>query len=146
MRKGPHTTSTRPCILIVEDDAPSRELLQEMLAAQGFRVQTARDGQEALACLADPADLVLTDLQMPRLDGIGLLKTLKARGVPSTVIVMSAYATIETAVEATKDTSSSRSSGTPSSTCSTARWRSNACSARTTSSARILRRVTAIKT
>ena len=90
-------------ILIVEDDAPSREFLQELLAAEGFRVTTARDGQEGLDLLRDSHNLVLTDLRMPRLDGIRLLKALKDRVSTLTVIVMSAYATIESAVEATKE-------------------------------------------
>ena len=90
-------------ILIVEDDAPSLELLQELLSGQGFQVRTARDGQEALDLLSDPYDLVLTDLRMPRLDGIGLLKVLRERVPSPTVIVMSAYATIDSAVEATKE-------------------------------------------
>lgn len=90
-------------ILIAEDSAPSREHLQELLACEGFQVTTARDGQEALDLLSDRHDLVLTDLRMPRLDGLGLLRALKERVPRPTVIVMSAYASIESAVEATKD-------------------------------------------
>jgi DNA-binding NtrC family response regulator len=90
-------------ILIVEDDEASRELVQEMLAGQKFQVRTAQDGQEALDCLGDHFDLILTDLIMPRLDGIGLLKAVKDRGLPPAVIVMSAYATIESAIEATRE-------------------------------------------
>jgi len=93
----------RAHILLVEDDESSRELLREVLASQGFQVTTARDGQEALDLLSDRHDLILTDLRMPRLDGIGLLKALKERPRRPTVIVMSAYATIESAVEATKE-------------------------------------------
>lgn len=90
-------------ILIAEDDDLSRELLQDMLSVQGFRVTAARDGQEALDLLSEHHDLILTDLRMPRLDGIGLLKALRERAPRPAVIVMSAYATIESAVEATKE-------------------------------------------
>lgn len=93
----------RAHILLAEDDEASRELLRDLLAQKGFQVTTARDGQEALDLLSDRHDLILTDLRMPRLDGIGLLKALKERPRRPTVIVMSAYATIESAVEATKE-------------------------------------------
>ncbi|MEM2989130.1 MAG: sigma-54 dependent transcriptional regulator, partial [Candidatus Bathyarchaeia archaeon] len=91
-------------ILIVEDDLPSREFLQELLLSRGFQVSTAMDGEEALKQLPDPhIDLILTDLRMPKLDGIGLLKALHGIVPRPPVIVMSAFASIDSAVEATKE-------------------------------------------
>ena len=57
-------------ILVVDDDPPVRNLLVDVLAGSGYRVQTARDGQEALERLAEqPPHLILLDLLLPRLDG-----------------------------------------------------------------------------
>jgi two-component system response regulator AtoC len=96
MRKTGH-------ILIADDDESSREVVEALLSGQGFRVTIARDGQEALDLLSEAHDLVLADLRTPRRDGIGLLKALQARASRPPVIVMSAYATIDSAVEATKE-------------------------------------------
>jgi two-component system, NtrC family, response regulator AtoC len=92
-------------ILVVDDDEHVRDLLQTILEDKGYAVRTAADGEQALTLLADADrgfDLVLTDLRMPRLDGMELLKRLKDRGYPAHVIMLSGYATIESAVEATK--------------------------------------------
>ncbi len=91
-------------ILVVDDDENIRDLLQAILTDQGYAVRAAADGEQALAMLADPRgfDLVLTDLRMPRLDGMELLKQIKDRGYPAHVIMLSGYASIESAVEATK--------------------------------------------
>jgi DNA-binding NtrC family response regulator len=93
----------RPHILICEDDPLAREHLQELLSGHGFEVTMAWDGRQGLDLLSDRHDLVLTDLRMPHVDGIGLLRALRERTTRPPVIVMSAYATIESAVEATKE-------------------------------------------
>jgi CheY-like chemotaxis protein len=67
-------------ILIVDDDAALREVLRVALAADGYDVDGAGDGTEALALLErQPYDLVLSDLQMPHVDGPSLYETLRTR-------------------------------------------------------------------
>jgi len=73
-------SATRQCsILVVDDLAENREILEEMLVAEGHRIETARDGEEAVAkALADPPDLILMDVSMPRLSGFEACRRLKA--------------------------------------------------------------------
>ncbi|NII54059.1 sigma-54 dependent transcriptional regulator [Luteibacter sp. SG786] len=90
-------------ILVVDDEAKMRRILELSLKSMGHDVEQASDGQEALAILETGSfDLVLTDLRMPRLDGIGLLRALREADNDIPVIVMTAYGTIETAVAAMK--------------------------------------------
>ena len=66
-------------ILVVDDSITSRSLERSILEAHGYRVRVAVDGQEALELLrVEKADLIITDIQMPRLDGFGLVEALKA--------------------------------------------------------------------
>jgi two-component system chemotaxis sensor kinase CheA len=68
-----------PGILVVDDSITSRSLERSILEAHGYRVRVAVDGMEALDLLrAEKADLIITDIQMPRLDGFGLVAALKA--------------------------------------------------------------------
>jgi two-component system chemotaxis sensor kinase CheA len=70
---------TAPCILVVDDSITSRSLEKSILEAHGYRVRVAIDGVEALESLrAEKVDLIVTDIQMPRLGGFGLLEALKA--------------------------------------------------------------------
>jgi len=90
-------------ILVVDDEAKMRRILEMSLKGIGHQVEQAGDGEEALAAIDNaPFDLVLTDLRMPRMDGIALLRELRQRGEEVPVIVLTAYGTIETAVEAMK--------------------------------------------
>jgi two-component system chemotaxis sensor kinase CheA len=71
--------TTARCILVVDDSVTSRSLEKSILEAHGYRVRVAIDGVEALESLrAEKADLIITDIQMPRLDGFGLLEALKS--------------------------------------------------------------------
>lgn len=81
-------------ILIVDDDAPSRAMLEALLETWGFSVITAADGVEALSCLANKRfDLVLSDLHMPRMDGAALAGEALARGIgPGAFVLVSATA------------------------------------------------------
>jgi two-component system response regulator AtoC len=90
-------------ILIVDDELNMRLVLQAMLKKEGYAVTTASDGLEALKIMKDnPMDIVVTDLKMPKLDGMGLLEEV-IRGYPSTpVIIITAHGTIATAVDALK--------------------------------------------
>ncbi len=91
-------------ILVVDDEAPIREMLQRGLTQiGGYSVEVAQNGQEAIEKFEkDIFDLILTDLKMPEMDGIELLKLIKGTRPEVIVIMMTAYGSIETAVEAMK--------------------------------------------
>ncbi len=88
-------------ILVVEDEEKLRRVVQLHLESLGFEVDGAGSAEQALPLVA-AADLVLTDLRMPGMDGIQLIKQLQERGVAPAVIVMTAHGSVETAVEAMK--------------------------------------------
>ncbi len=91
-------------ILVVDDEADIRRLLQEILTEEGYEVEVAADGGQARAARArQQPDLVLLDIWMPDTDGISLLREWSAEtleGAP--VVMMSGHGTVETAVEATR--------------------------------------------
>ena len=91
-------------ILVVDDEAPIREMLKKGLSQMGgFTIDVAQNGQEAIEKIEkDVFDLVLTDLKMPEMDGIELLKTIKGTRPEVMVILMTAFGSIQTAVEAIK--------------------------------------------
>jgi len=90
-------------ILIVDDESSLRDALARILTAEGYEVRQAGDGKEALGILGAQAfDFLLCDLRMPVMGGLDLLREITARGIPGTVIMMSAFGTVETAVEAMK--------------------------------------------
>jgi len=90
-------------ILVVDDDASSRVTLERMLGREGYAVTHAESGRDAITKFrARPGDLVLTDLKMPGMTGIDLLKAVRTIDPDVEVIVMTAYGTVETAVEAMK--------------------------------------------
>ncbi|MDO9105585.1 MAG: sigma-54 dependent transcriptional regulator [Methylovulum sp.] len=90
-------------IVVVDDEAKMRRLLEIMLTQMGYEVLQAEDGLAALDVLScHEVDLVITDLRMPRLDGIGLLKQLREQQNDIPVIVVTAYGTVESAVDAMK--------------------------------------------
>ncbi len=92
-----------PNILVVEDKDSMRSMLSQTLTEEGYRVDTAEDGRKALDLVANKSyDLVLTDLRMPRLDGLQVLSGIKEIDADTAVIVMTAYGTIEDAVNAMK--------------------------------------------
>jgi two-component system response regulator PilR (NtrC family) len=88
-------------ILVVDDDQGMRELLEIMLTEEGYRVSTAGDAGKALArCRKETFDLIITDLKMPKMDGITFLREVKDLSPETTVILITAYASGETAVTA----------------------------------------------
>ncbi|MEL6822408.1 MAG: response regulator [Calditrichota bacterium] len=90
-------------VLIVDDEQVICQLFQHTLKKRGYFAETASDGQEALnLCKIEPYHIVITDLKMPRLDGISLLREIKANWPDTEVIVITGYATIESAIEAMK--------------------------------------------
>jgi two-component system response regulator HydG len=94
-----------PATLLVADDDPGlRESLQRTLTRAGYRVVLASDGRGALEQLqGGGVDLVLTDLKMPGLTGIELLRAIKAIPIDVDVILLTAFGTVEEAVSAMKD-------------------------------------------
>lgn len=89
-----------PKILLVDDEIDTRELLARSLDRRGFDVTTAADGEIALGLAGNGFDVVVTDILMPRLDGIGLLKELRTREHPPVCIVITSFADKERAVAA----------------------------------------------
>ena len=76
-------------ILVVDDESGIRLLLSEVLLNKGFEVSLASDGQESLDKLEqDHFDLVVTDINMPRLDGVSMLKRMKKTGRDEKIIIM----------------------------------------------------------
>ncbi len=91
----------RDSILIVDDEPGIRELVGQILQDEGYEVQTAASGEDALEAVGrDVFDLILLDLWLPGIDGIEVLKQLKASGVSTPVIVISGHASAEQAVTA----------------------------------------------
>jgi two-component system response regulator AtoC len=90
-----------PTLLVVDDDAVSRDLLAEVLVREGYRVRTAGGGAEAVRLAeAEPFDLALVDLRMPDVDGLAVLRRLTELEPPVPVVILTAFATIETAIDA----------------------------------------------
>ena len=91
-------------ILVVDDDQGIREFLEIMLTREGYDVTSADNGMKALArCKKEKFDLIITDLKMPKVDGIDFLKAAKDICPETMMILMTAYASPETAVSAMKE-------------------------------------------
>jgi len=90
-------------VLVVDDEENLRLVLRTLLRRHGYEVETAESGEDALAMVDSfGPDVVLTDVRMPKMGGLDLLTTLKAKGNDATVIVMSAYGNMDLALEAMK--------------------------------------------
>ena len=90
-------------ILVVDDEESSRETLGDLLTLHNFKVKTVDTAREALDILDQNSfDLIISDLIMPKMDGITLTKNIKSMGIETPVIVITAFATIEHAVESMK--------------------------------------------
>jgi DNA-binding NtrC family response regulator len=93
-----------PSLLVIEDKDSMREMLCKTLEAEGYEVEAAKDGEGGLQRAKEKKyDVVLTDLKLPRMDGIEVLTTLKELDNDVAVILMTAYGTIEKAVEAMRE-------------------------------------------
>ena len=94
----------REKILIVDDEPLNLELLERELMAHDYRVESARDGEEALK-KADSflPDLIFLDYMMPDMSGLEVLKEIRGKGNDVTVVMITAYGTIERAAEAMKE-------------------------------------------
>ena len=88
-------------LLVIDDDAVTRELLTEVLQDEGYAVEACESGKLALARTDEEKfDLAITDVRMPEMDGIAVTRALKAKQSDLQVIVMTAFGSVETAVEA----------------------------------------------
>jgi two-component system, NtrC family, response regulator len=91
----------RARILVVDDERNARDALRNLLTDEGYAVSEAGDGIEALATLREEgADVILADVRMPRMDGLTLVRTAREEGLPGTFVMMTAFASVEAAVEA----------------------------------------------
>ncbi len=98
------SANSRPRIMIVDDDKSLREFLEIFFAEQGYKVCSASTGKQALEILSnEDVSLVLSDVRMPEMDGVTLLKEVKARSPEIPVILITAFASLETAVDAMKE-------------------------------------------
>ena len=90
-------------VLVVDDEENIRLVLRTLLKRHGYEVETAPGGEEALGLVESfGPDVVITDVRMPRMGGMDLLGTLRAKGNDATVIVMSAYGNLDQAIDAIK--------------------------------------------
>ena len=90
-------------ILVVDDDASVRNMITVLLSREGYQVSSVSGGEEALELLGEQVyDLVLCDVRMPGMDGLTLLGRIRGRHPDTTVIMMSAFGTVDLAVEAMK--------------------------------------------
>jgi DNA-binding NtrC family response regulator len=91
----------KPKVLVVDDKASMRDMLSMALSAKGMEVQQAPDGQKALEmATATDYDAIISDLKMPKLDGLGLLRALGDKGEPPPFIMITAHGSVRDAVEA----------------------------------------------
>jgi DNA-binding NtrC family response regulator len=97
------TTPRKGRVLVVDDEPNARSALVELLAEEGYEVESASDGKKALDLIPvfEP-EVVLTDLKMPNLDGMGLLQRAKLISPHTAFVVMTAFGSIDTAVKAIK--------------------------------------------
>jgi DNA-binding NtrC family response regulator len=93
-----------PSVLVIEDKDSMREMLSKTLEAEGYEVETATDGESGVERAREKKyDVVLADLKLPNMSGIEVLSSLKEIDQDAAVILMTAYGTIETAVEAMRE-------------------------------------------
>jgi len=97
-------TTESPCVLVVDDCEPNRELLKRLLEREGIAVHTAPDGDAGWRLFQSrPFDLVVTDLQMPKVDGIGLCRRIRAARSPEArapIFMITAFGTLSEAAAA----------------------------------------------
>ena len=88
-------------ILLVEDEEYIRESLKEILEMNGYKVTTAHNGESGIEAASKASfDILITDLKLPGTDGIGVIRSIKSTSPDTTCIVLTGYASVETAVEA----------------------------------------------
>lgn len=104
MSKDDKTVGEPIYVLIAEDEQNISELLEELLAEEYRRIKIVNNGREAISALEEmPYDLLITDLMMPEMDGMELIRRAKALYPDIMVIIMTGYASLETAIQAVKE-------------------------------------------
>jgi two-component system, NtrC family, nitrogen regulation response regulator NtrX len=99
----PGDSSFRASVLVVDDEAAIRDSLHMILEYEGYRVEEAASGSQALTKVGERApDAIVLDIKMPEMDGLELLKALRERGYDMPVLMISGHADVATAVEATR--------------------------------------------
>jgi DNA-binding NtrC family response regulator len=94
---------TKGKVLVIDDEAIVRLSCDRTLSPEGYEVRLAKNGFEGMEMLAKEGfDLVLTDLKMPDMDGIEVLRTIKERWPETEVVVITGYQTVDTAVKSIK--------------------------------------------
>lgn len=93
---------TTPRILVVDDEATTRISLAELLRLEGYHVQMAASGEEALALMDQeaPFDLMVVDIKMPGIDGLQLTEAVQQRSPGTVIILLTAFGSLETAIQA----------------------------------------------
>ena len=99
----PRPAASRPLLLVVDDELPVLKVIDRIAAKVGFDVVTCASGHEAMRVLMRrPADLAMVDLRMPDVNGLDLLRQIRTQVPSCEVILMTAYAAVDSAVEAIK--------------------------------------------
>ncbi|MFL6260965.1 MAG: sigma-54-dependent transcriptional regulator [Thermoanaerobaculia bacterium] len=99
----PGDSSFRASVLVVDDEAAIRDSLHMILEYEGYRVEEAASGSQALTKVGERApDAIVLDIKMPEMDGLEFLKALRERGYEMPVLMISGHADVATAVEATR--------------------------------------------
>src|SRR5688572_32795442 len=91
----------KQCVLVVEDEEKLRRVVQLQLQSAGFEVEQAGTAEEGLRA-AERADLIITDLRLPGMDGLELMANIRRQNPHTPIIVITAFGSVETAVEAMK--------------------------------------------
>ena len=87
-----HSLTVHPLVLIVDDEPLIRQVLADLLSDEGYRVDSAADGWEALERASEhPPNVVVSDVNMPRLGGVALVRALRADGYRIPVVLISAH-------------------------------------------------------
>ncbi len=103
MARNKDTGPPKPRVLVVDDEASIRDSLRMILEYEGYRVDEAANGSEALTRVAGaPPDAVLLDIKMPEMDGLEVLSAFRQRGYEMPVLIISGHGDVETAVDATR--------------------------------------------
>lgn len=101
--RPPEPVTEAPRVLVVDDEVVILDILKDVLEYEGFHVQTAGEGAAAIRELESaPYDVLLTDLKMPGIDGLELMRRVQNSGFAVKTIMMTGFGTVETAVEAMK--------------------------------------------
>ena len=102
--RPPHTGNARPRVLCVDDEPVILQILRRLLEVQGFEPVTCGDPVAAIALFDDSSfDVVITDIHMPGMDGLALMKALRARQPELPVMVVTGHGTVDTAIQALRE-------------------------------------------